>query len=226
MLSQRIAKAYFMIASDIQVDKYRNELDDSMAMYNEAHENLKDYYRSNVKVTAALRNAEAIWYNFREIVSGDTFSINKCNAVFNASSNLLEANQEVVKEASKGSGSNRITKIIDKSGSLRMLSQKLALHYLAIYLELPRQQIITSFEEAIETVNKRLGELKEEKRVNTGEIASRLETASRHWDFARRNLAISRNLKPAAVGSTLNTFLREMNTVTGLYADIGREGEN
>ncbi|WP_459209581.1 type IV pili methyl-accepting chemotaxis transducer N-terminal domain-containing protein [Aquimarina rhabdastrellae] len=219
MLSQRIAKSFLMIAADINIEKYKGELDNSMAQFEEAHHNLKRYFEKDQKMNPAMEKVERIWFNFRETVSSTAYTKVKCNSVLSSSAFLLKATEEVVALSATGDKS-KVGKIVDMSGSLRMLSQQIGLFYVASYLELPSDQIKIKFDGAIKTIDKRLVNLIGEKVTNTNEIASKLRRASQNWAFAKRNLKLSENLKPATVGVTLNSFMREMDDITALYTHI------
>ncbi len=219
MLSQRIAKSFLMIAAQVNVDKYQNELDNSMAEFSEAHHKLKKYFSSNIEVNNAMKKVELIWFNFRETANTHEYTKIKCNRVINSSSFLLQATQNVMNTLSKSSKS-KVEKIVDKSGSLRMLSQKIGIYYVATFLELQTPEIKSQFDTAIKILDTRLDDLISERSVNTKEIASKLSRAAQDWSFAKKSLKLEGNLKPATIGVTLNTFMDQMNDITSLYAKI------
>ncbi len=219
MLSQKIAKAFLMISADIDADKYKAELDQSMAQFEESHQNLKRYFEKNTEINPAMEKVERIWFNFRDKVSSTTYSKAISNSVLSSSSFLLLATENMVAISTKGSKS-KVEKIIDKSGSLRMLSQQIGLFYVASYLELPADQIQIKFNGAIKTMDKRLLDLIGEKVTNTNEITSKLRRASQNWSFAKKSLKLNESLKPATVGVTLNSLTRDMNDITSLYAEV------
>ncbi|WP_459209580.1 type IV pili methyl-accepting chemotaxis transducer N-terminal domain-containing protein [Aquimarina rhabdastrellae] len=219
MLSQRIAKSFLMIASDIQIDKYQQELDHSMAEFGETHYKLKKYFADDEKVNAEMEKVERIWFNFRETANSHVYTKIKCNSILNFSTFLLEATQNVMNTLTNSSKS-KIEKIVDKSGSLRMLSQKIGVYYVASHLKLPTENIEGNFDDAIKVLDQRLSELKSANTVNTEEINSKLKRASIDWSFVKKSLKLEKNLKPATIGVTLDTFMMEMDEITGLYAKI------
>lgn len=219
MLSQKIAKSYLMIASDVQIDKYQKELDQDMAMFAESLQKLTSYFKDNEIVLKEITKIDRFWLQFREVASSSEYDKDKCNSIIRRADLLLKATQIVVKSIA-AKDKTKIGGIIDKSGSLRMLSQKLTVYYVALHLKLSVAGVDERFNETITLLDKRLTDLIALKNFNTDEINSKLKRVTADWSFIKRKLSSNNSSSPAIMAVTLNNLMLQMDEITGLYSKI------
>ncbi len=223
MLSQKIAKSFLLISADINPEKYQNELDNSLALFEESHQALRSYCESNADLNKAMENVEELWYNFREMAVSTEFKESECSYLLTNAAHLLKLTNEVVTLLEKTNtveGDKHQAKLVNIAGRQRMLTQKIGLYYVAAYLKIPSPEIKPNFEGAVKLFDESLATLMKDKELNTEEISKKLITVSRNWKFTKRSLTLDGKLKPAIVSISLNNILKDMNTITGWYATL------
>jgi len=221
MLSQKMAKAFLLISADINTEKYQNELDNSLALFEESHQLLRSYCEEKSELNSAMESVEELWYNFREVAVSTEFKESECSYLLTNSSHLLKMTNNVVEllEKSNTTDSDKHKgKLVNMAGRQRMLTQKIGLYYIATYLEISSPEIKPNFEEAVKLFDSSLKELMAEKEIKTEEITKKLNSVSRNWKFTAKSLNLDGKLKPAIVSISLNNLLKDMNTITGWYA--------
>lgn len=222
MLSQKMAKSYLMIASDLQIDKYQAELDQDMAMFAESLQKLTSYFKDNEAIQKEINKIDRFWLQFREIASSQMYDKGRCNSIIRRANLLLRATQDVVNSIAKKE-KTKIGDIVNKSGSLRMLSQKLTMYYIASHLKLNSiniTKITEDFDKTSILLDQRLTSLRSLKEINTEEINSKLKRAAADWSFIKRKLNMNNSSSPATIAVTLNNFMLQMDKITSLYSKI------
>ena len=217
MLSQRIAKAYIQIGQHIWSGKPRRQLDAALRLYQAQLDNLKAFARSD-PTQAALAHADAVWQQYREIAKS-RIDRKSAVALVAKSEELLQASQAVVEALVAEAGTQK-AHIVDLSGRQRMLSQRMAKFYLLLSWGLDEPQYREAFHKAEQEFSTALDELRGSQ-LNTREIKRLLEQVEKQWRFFEltRIMDEGRYL-PSIVASSTERLLRQMNEITGLYAQL------
>lgn len=218
MLSQRMMKSYLMIGADIKADAAQRQLDDSVALFEAQFIALRDY-TPNDSINTKLDTVEMLWLIHREKILA---SPNKDNAPSLMSDNLtlLNACDDVVKEIEAFSGIDS-GKLVNVSGRQRMLSQKIAKAYIAIYWRVNEPRLKEEFNSAIQLFDESLTSL-ESSDMNTGELKVALNRVRNQWRFSQSGFRLSNDGRyvPTVITVTTESILRKMNEITGQYEGV------
>ena len=145
MLSQRIAKSYLMIGSQIRPDVANQQLDQSLAKFESNYLALSEYAPSE-EIRRELQVVEGLWHEYRNLVL-ETPDKTGAAEVLAQSDSLLAQCEKVVRLIEAHTGS-RSAQLVNRSGRQRMLSQRIAKLYLAMSWHVPvaglEQQLASS----------------------------------------------------------------------------------
>ncbi|WP_196895391.1 type IV pili methyl-accepting chemotaxis transducer N-terminal domain-containing protein [Aureivirga marina] len=217
MISQRMLKCYMMIGADIKTDQARKELDESVAAFEEGFLSLSDY-APNDRISKSLDKVRELWEPFRlHIVS--TPNHKDASVLLGQADKLLAASQQVVEEIETYLRL-KSAKLVDKAGRQRMLSQKIAMYYIAHYWKVPNNDLYTNLVKATKEYEQALIILNESE-LNTEEIDLNLKKINSQWAFSKKTFdPRSDRLMPSVVIVTTNAMLKNMDNITGLYAAL------
>ena len=129
MLSQRMAKAYFQIGQQIDVDRSRKVLDQSVALFDRQLVELKNYAPAGDTRETYLK-LEKAWLAYKDLLIGVAPSAEQGRKVLAASEEVLALAQQGTVLFEKQSGTNA-GRLVNVSGRQRMLSQRMAKFYQA-----------------------------------------------------------------------------------------------
>jgi hypothetical protein len=132
MLSQRMAKAYLMIALDVQAERWQTVLDESVAQFMIQLAALKAYASSN-DVRSALIQLEREWNIYEPLVTAPPTRI-RAEKVYLASESLQLAAHRLTLAYESASG--RPERLLNYAGRQRMLTQRMAKFFLFKTLEI------------------------------------------------------------------------------------------
>ena len=216
MLSQRISKAYFFLGQRIRPEKSRQQLKKSMDEFDRNHALLKRMVR-NEEIQQMLTFLEFQKDDYKNLVLAP-YNEDNAAIVLDYAEVLLEGSQDVVRRLESGSKLHKEA-IVDLSGRQRMLSQRIAMFYIAYQAGFNHKHKVEQMEKAVLEFEKAQNELLGEKR-NTPQISTELGKVKNLWEVVRKfYMDIEAGGLPVIVFSTSDHIMDGMNRVTGMYAD-------
>ena len=154
MLSQRIAKNYLMIGSEVRVEQANHQLDESLAQFDSNLQTLEQYADSPA-LQEQLEQLQQLWQPFRLQVLQRPRA-DQALQVIGQSQALLDASEALVQGIEQHSGAKTV-RLVNSSGRQHMLSQRIAMLYLAASWRVPvvdldkqLQQSVTEFDAALQ----------------------------------------------------------------------------
>lgn len=219
MLSQRIVKAYLMLASDINSVEAQKQLDSSIGKFEQNLSKLLTF-APNDKIRNELEKVENLWMRFRMTALSKT-SKKTATKFLQDGETLLRHSQGVVDKITEFSGV-KDARIVAISGRQRMLSQRIAKYYIAYYYGLRTTQIVESFNKAVQEYETALKQLMKHK-GNTSDIQAKLKRVNSQWIFSKvgiKNFPKGGELVPFIISVTTESMLVKMHEITGLYAKL------
>lgn len=218
MLSQRMVKDYLMIGHEIQSQKAQKDLDLSIALYQQQHIELLNYSPSR-EIAAKLVAVNQLWSDFRLKVLAQPQPLPAMQLIRSAE-NLLAANHQVV-QALEQYSQRHSARWVNISGRQRMLSQKLAMLYIAMSWRLPMAALEQDFLSTLKDYQEGLHILLEAK-INTAEINSLLKKVQAQWQFSQAGFSQYDNGRfvPTVISATSESMLNKMDEITLLYEQL------
>ena len=218
MLSQRIAKNYLMLGTDIRVEIAEQQLDQSIAKFESNYLALSEY-APTAKISAALENAGNTWQAYRELALTPPSPEQAVSLL--ALSDQLLAESEVVVQQLEQYNNNADAQPVNLSGRQRMLSQRIAKLYLALSWHLPIEQLPQSFAHTVGEFEQALLTLQKAPQ-NTSEINSGLQKVDAQWRFSQAGFKLSNQSRyvPTVIVTTTDTLTGQMNALTQQYEQV------
>ena len=222
MLSQRMAKSYIALVLDVLPEAAAKTLATSMALFDRQLIELKAFAPvPEIKNTYQL--LETKWRDYKAALMGDKPSHSGIADVLNLSNAVLalahQGTQQLEKESTKPVG-----KLVNIAGRQRMLSQRMASHYLAAYENVQsvnaKAEMLKAHDEFVLAL-----EVLRSAPEATARIGQELALADQQFVFfqaALRNLHIgSTDKRPLVeVFQTSERILQVMDNITSLYSHI------
>ncbi|BCR23956.1 type IV pili methyl-accepting chemotaxis transducer N-terminal domain-containing protein [Aquipseudomonas alcaligenes] len=221
MLSQRIAKSYLMIGAEVRSEQALQQLDQSVARFENNYQALAEYAPS-AEIGAALEQVGECWQHYRELALSRP-TREQAVLLLALSDQLLAQSEALVQliEAHTGSAGARL---VNRSGRQRMLSQRIAKLYLALSWRLPVEGLEQQLQQATGEFEAAQQELLSAEQ-NTPQIAAALQKVEAQWRFARAGFQLSADARyvPTVITTTTETLLWQMNELTSAYAAVMQE---
>lgn len=221
MLSQRIAKSYLMIGAEVRSEQALQQLDQSVARFENNYQALAEYAPS-AEIGAALEQVGESWQHYRELALSRP-TREQAVLLLAFSDQLLAQSEALVQliEAHTGSAGARL---VNRSGRQRMLSQRIAKLYLALSWRLPVEGLEQQLQQATGEFEAAQQELLSAEQ-NTPQIAAALQKVEAQWRFARAGFQLSADARyvPTVITTTTETLLWQMNELTSAYAAVMQE---
>ena len=221
MLSQRIAKSYLMIGAEVRSEQALQQLDQSVARFENNYQALAEYAPS-AEIGAALEQVGESWQHYRELALSRP-TREQAVLLMALSDQLLAQSEALVQliEAHTGSAGARL---VNRSGRQRMLSQRIAKLYLALSWRLPVEGLEQQLQQATGEFEAAQQELLGAEQ-NTPQIAAALQKVEAQWRFARAGFQLSADARyvPTVITTTTETLLWQMNELTSAYAAVMQE---
>lgn len=220
MLSQRMAKAYFQIGQQIDVDRSRKILDGSIAVFDRQLVELKNY-APTPEIKETYLKLEKSWLAYKDVLVGATPSPENGRKVLAISEEVLELAHQATVQLEKKSGSNA-GRLVNVSGRQRMLSQRMAKYYQAASWGIADSNGTANLGKARKDFSDALQELGGAP-ANSGLINDSLGLVKQQWIFfegALNQKTGGDKRAQLAVATTSERILEEMEGVVGLYEKL------
>lgn len=211
MLGQRVAKSYLMIGTDTRADLATSQLDESIASVEENVQLLEEF-ASNVGVRKTLNEAAQTWSKYQLALTRP--DPKQAPELLQLAERFLAQSEALVKEIERQSA-NQATGLVNRSGRQRMLSQRIAMLYLAMSWKLQEPHLRDEFDAAVAEFERGLDELNKAPQ-NTEQINRKLEKIGSQWRFARAGFSLADDSRfvPTVIVTTSDSLLRKFDELT------------
>ncbi len=219
MLSQRMVKFYCQIGQGILVDKSRQQLQQSVGLFEAQLAELKQV-APNPEVQGAVAKMEASWGPFKEIVSKAP-SKEDGKKLIGMSEELLQAAHKTTMLLQDAAGT-QTGRLVNMAGRQRMLSQRMAKYYMQKRRGFNSSEVADGLEQARNEFKGALQELLAAPQ-NTSAINKELELAKMQLIFFENALAQDSVQDPTFavnVATSSERILEVMDRVTGMYEKL------
>ncbi|WP_067518240.1 type IV pili methyl-accepting chemotaxis transducer N-terminal domain-containing protein [Endozoicomonas ascidiicola] len=218
MLSQRIARNYLMIGSDVNTQDAIRELENNINLFEQQYDELT-VYAPNEVIQKNLETVAQIWQKFKATVQ-EKPQWEHSLSVIELSDQLLSASEAVVQEVAKHAN-HQAGQLVNISGRQRMLSQRIAKLYMARAWSLQSEDIEIAMNTAIYEFDNSLQKLRQSN-LNSDVINTKLYTIQKQWNYANASFKISDKgfFVPTVVSVTTDSILRRMDDITYDYEQL------
>jgi Type IV pili methyl-accepting chemotaxis transducer N-term len=221
MLSQRMGKAWLALVHGIEVPRAQQVLDASMALFDRQLVELKAYAGSE-EIRATYTVLEAAWSSYKAVLVGKVPARANAPGVLQHSAAVLALAHQGTQQYEAALG-KPLGKLVNVAGRQRMLSQRMAMYYLAARLPVEAGLAVAEIKRArTEFVSAMV--LLHQAQQSTARIQDALQLADGQWVFFEAALQRVESIQPNASRPLIEVFtasenlLTVMDGVTGLYA--------
>jgi len=222
MLTQRMAKAHFLRAMDIQPDVTKNQFNKSIFKFEDNINKLKIFtntLQEASELNHSISQIEKQWQNYKQTLMMDLHD-GYASQILEQSDLTLMACEKLVVLLEK-TAQRQSAHWVNLSGRQRMLSQRIAKLYTAISLSGHNSLYDQGLQAAVLEFDIALAALKKSP-DNTLFLTHKLNKVSTQWNFSKQGLRVLNegSSTPLVIFMTTETILKQMNDITSLYEDI------
>ncbi len=215
MLSQRAAKAWLMMLTQVETDRGRKILDASVSLFDRQLAELTTL-QPNPDIAAALGQLKTEWETSRAVLAKPPVMA-AAPALFKANESVLAAAHRLTLAYEKAQGGS-FGRIIGLAGRQRMLSQRMAKFYFFQRAGVQVADSKTALDKALgefEQAQAELGKAPE----STGAVRDELALVDQQWFFFKGALdQVDRSAQAAShVATTSERILEQLDLCVGLY---------
>jgi hypothetical protein len=216
MLSQRIAKNYLMIGSEVRVEQANRQLDESLALFDSNLLTLELYVDSPA-LQQQLEQLQQLWQPFKLQVLQRP-QADQALQVIGQSQALLDASEALVQGIERHSGAKTV-QLVNSSGRQRMLSQRIAMLYLAASWRVPVTDLDKQLQQSVAEFDAALAQLLVAP-VNNAQTLALLDKVKAQWRFSQSGFRLSSDGRyvPTVISTSCDSLQLLMNQLTLLYA--------
>lgn len=218
MLSMRIAKSYLMLGSQIRPDIANQQLDSSLALFEDNQQTLSSY-APTAAIKTALEQDNQLWQRYRSLALSPPTQATAGELLAVAEQLLAQCEQTVsLIQAHSGQADNHL---INRSGRQRMLSQRIAMLYIALSWRLPQANLRDNFTDSVAEFDQALNLLQQAPQNNPA-INQLLSKAQAQWQFSRSGFQLSDKDRfvPTLISTTSESLLQQMQALTQAYTEL------
>lgn len=218
-ITQRMAKDYMMIGSEVRAEDAAKDLDDATALFTENFHDLMIFAKTQ-DVIDALATVDVLWAKYRVEVTA-TPNLDDANFIISESTNLMKAcNVVVEKLISNSTALNKGLRLPNICGKQRLNLQRISMLYTAKSWGVNYSGLEKDLNESINSFDSILSTLLVTPE-NTPEINTMLKFQQSEWSFLKTTFDVnSTTLKPSSVYSSTNLMFKDFNNLTSMYEKI------
>ncbi|WP_260295798.1 type IV pili methyl-accepting chemotaxis transducer N-terminal domain-containing protein [Sedimenticola hydrogenitrophicus] len=214
MLSQRIAKDYLFLGSQIRAGKATRQMQGSLALVLNNHDVLKKSV-TDTKVQGLLGEIDPLLDKLTRITKAPYVKSSGAS-MLELSQSLLELNQAVV-ESLEGQQAEKTVTAVNIAGRQRMLSQRIGMLYAARQAGLANDSTAAQMRQAVAEFESAHASL-EGNSLNSDKINRELQGVENLWKTIRHYFTDNGETGyPVTIFVTTDDIMKRMNVVTLLY---------